>query len=94
MVEILGAACWWGDGGILREISRHSSVEQIDICELDQTLIDVYKQFFPEIAVGFEDPRVNVYINDGVAFLKAVPEGTYDVIILYAFACMGIVECL
>ncbi|XP_030530452.1 spermidine synthase 2-like [Rhodamnia argentea] len=78
-----------GDGGILREISRHLSVEQIDICEIDQMVIDVYKQFFPEIAVGYEDPRVKVYIDDGVAFMKAVPEGTYDVIILDAFESIG-----
>ncbi|KAK3435805.1 hypothetical protein EUGRSUZ_C00527 [Eucalyptus grandis] len=78
-----------GDGGILREISRHTFVEQIDIYELDQMVIDVYKQFFPEIAIGYEDLRVNVNINQGVAFLKAVPEGTYDVIILDAFECMG-----
>lgn len=83
-----------GDGGILRKISHHSSVEQIDICELDQKVIDVYKQFFLEIAVGYEDPRVNVYTIDGVAFLKAIFEGTYDAIILDAFECMGIVECL
>lgn len=30
-----------GDGGILREISRHSSVEHIDICEMDKMVIDV-----------------------------------------------------
>lgn len=30
-----------GDGGVLREISRHSSVELIDICEIDQMVIDV-----------------------------------------------------
>lgn len=30
-----------GDGGILREISRHSSVEHIDICEIDKMVIDV-----------------------------------------------------
>ena len=41
-----------GDGGILREISRHSSVEHIDICEIDTMLIDVsissttYARFF------------------------------------------------
>ena len=36
-----------GDGGILREISRHSSVEQMDICEIDTMLIDVSKMFDP-----------------------------------------------
>lgn len=30
-----------GDGGVLREVSRHSSVEQIDICEIDKMVIDV-----------------------------------------------------
>ena len=30
-----------GDGGVLREISRHSSVEIIDICEIDKLVIDV-----------------------------------------------------
>ncbi|KAK9277956.1 hypothetical protein L1049_027513 [Liquidambar formosana] len=64
-----------GDGGILREISRHSSVEQIDICEIDPMVIDVYKEFFPDIAVGYEDPRVILHIGDGIAFLKAVPGG-------------------
>ena len=30
-----------GDGGVLREICRHSSVEHIDICEIDKMVIDV-----------------------------------------------------
>lgn len=30
-----------GDGGVLREVSRHSSVEHIDICEIDKLVIDV-----------------------------------------------------
>ncbi|KAL8121215.1 hypothetical protein AgCh_018098 [Apium graveolens] len=71
-----------GDGGVLREVSRHSSVEQIDICEIDKMVVDVSKQFFPEVAVGYEDPRVKLHIGDGVAFLKAVPEGTYDAVIV------------
>ncbi|PKI59147.1 hypothetical protein CRG98_020513 [Punica granatum] len=31
-----------GDGGILREISRHASVELIDICEIDEMIIKIY----------------------------------------------------
>ena len=34
-----------GDGGVLREISRHNSVESIDICEIDQLVIDVKLSF-------------------------------------------------
>ncbi|KAL0408616.1 UNVERIFIED_CONTAM: Spermidine synthase 1 [Sesamum radiatum] len=71
-----------GDGGVLREVSRHSSVEKIDICEIDKMVVDVSKQFFPRVAVGFDDSRVTLHIGDGVAFLKAVPEGTYDAVIV------------
>eukprot|EP00252_Welwitschia_mirabilis_P011242 TRINITY_DN25306_c0_g1_i1.p1 TRINITY_DN25306_c0_g1~~TRINITY_DN25306_c0_g1_i1.p1 ORF type:complete len:364 (-),score=79.84 TRINITY_DN25306_c0_g1_i1:207-1298(-) len=71
-----------GDGGVLREVSRHISVEHIDICEIDEMVINVSKQFFPSLAVGFEDPRVNVHVGDGVAFLKDSLEGKYDVVIV------------
>ncbi|XP_028557178.1 spermidine synthase 1 isoform X3 [Dendrobium catenatum] len=71
-----------GDGGVLREVSRYPSVEQINICEIDKMVVDVSKQFFPNLAVGFEDPRVNLHIGDGVAFLKNAPEGTYDAVIV------------
>ncbi|KAG1326645.1 spermidine synthase 1 [Cocos nucifera] len=76
-----------GDGGVLREVSRYSFVEQIDICEIDKMVVDVSKQYFPHLAVGFEDPRVNLHIGDddqhtGVAFLKGVAEGTYDAVIV------------
>ncbi|KAI4336121.1 hypothetical protein L6164_014689 [Bauhinia variegata] len=74
-----------GDGGILREISRHSSVEQIDICEIDTMLIDVYKEFFPDVAIGYEDCRVKLHVTDGTLFLNSVPSGTYDAIIVDAF---------
>ena len=30
-----------GDGGVLREVARHSCVEQIDICEIDKMVVDV-----------------------------------------------------
>ncbi|KAI4382595.1 hypothetical protein MLD38_008540 [Melastoma candidum] len=71
-----------GDGGVLREVSRHSSVEKIEICEIDKMVVEVSKKFFPDVAVGFDDPRVTLHIGDGVAFLKAVPEGTYDAVIV------------
>jgi spermidine synthase len=41
-----------GDGGVLREITRHSSVEHLDIAELDQMVIDVSKKFFPGMSCG------------------------------------------
>lgn len=71
-----------GDGGVLREVARHSSIEQIDICEIDKMVVDVSKQYFPDVAVGYEDPRVNLHIGDGVAFLRNASEGSYDAVIV------------
>lgn len=71
-----------GDGGVLREVARYSSVEQIDICEIDELVVKVSKEFFPDVAVGYEDPRVNLHIGDGVAFLNAAAPGTYDAVIV------------
>lgn len=71
-----------GDGGVLREVARHSSVEYIDICEIDQLVIDVSKKFFPDLAVGFEDPRVQLHVGDAVEFLRYAPKGKYDAIIV------------
>ncbi|KAM0946003.1 putative spermidine synthase [Dioscorea sansibarensis] len=71
-----------GDGGVLREISRHSSVEIIDICEIDDLVIDVCKKFFPDLSVGFDDPRVRLHVGDAVEFLRNASEGMYDAIIV------------
>lgn len=83
-----------GDGGVLREVSRHTSIEQIDICEIDKMVVDVAKEFFPEVAVGFDDPRVNLHIGDGVAFLREVPEGTYDAIVVDSSDPVGPAQAL
>ncbi|KAL4325723.1 hypothetical protein GQ457_11G032840 [Hibiscus cannabinus] len=71
-----------GDGGVLREIARHNSVQHIDICEIDRMVIEVSKKFFPELAAGFDDARVCLHVGDAVEFLTHVPEGKYDAIIV------------
>ncbi|KAL7543347.1 hypothetical protein ACHAXR_012667 [Thalassiosira sp. AJA248-18] len=69
-----------GDGGVLREIARHPSVEEIVICELDKDVIEVSKKYLPTLAKGFDDPRVKVYIRDGAKFMKE-NQSAFDVII-------------
>ena len=71
-----------GDGGVIREVVKHSSVKSITICEIDQVVIDAGKQYFPSVASAWKDPRVTLHCGDGNVFL-AQPEniGKYDVII-------------
>eukprot|EP00696_Hemimastix_kukwesjijk_P010454 gnl/Hemi2/23180_TR7775_c0_g1_i1.p1 gnl/Hemi2/23180_TR7775_c0_g1~~gnl/Hemi2/23180_TR7775_c0_g1_i1.p1 ORF type:complete len:300 (+),score=118.19 gnl/Hemi2/23180_TR7775_c0_g1_i1:44-901(+) len=69
-----------GDGGVLREVCKHQCVEQVFMCEIDQGVIDASKQFFPQMACSFNDPRLQLFVGDGNAFLDGKVE-QYDVII-------------
>jgi len=82
-----------GDGGILREVGRHDCVKNIDFCEIDEEVIKVAKEFLPNIACGFDDPRVNVHIEDGNAFVHA-QKNKYDVIIVDSSDPIGPGEAL
>lgn len=70
-----------GDGGILREVLRHPEVEHVTMVEIDQAVVDMCKQYFPKHSDGaFDDPRVNLVIDDGVDFIVNNKE-LFDVII-------------
>lgn len=69
-----------GDGGVLREVLKHPSVKSATLCDIDEAVPRVSKQFLPHMAAGFNDPRVTVFIGDGFQFLKDKP-GQFDVII-------------
>jgi len=82
-----------GDGGVLREIGRHTQVETIDFCEIDEDVIAVSKEFLPSLACGYDDPRVKVHIGDGHAFVKN-KINAYDVIIVDSSDPIGPGEAL
>ena len=70
-----------GDGGVLREVGRHTCIESIDFCEIDDEIIKLSKKFLPQIACGFDDPRININIEDGSQYIKR-QKNRYDVIIV------------
>lgn len=71
-----------GDGGVVRELLKHDSVENITLCEIDSMVVDVSKKFFPHVASGLEDSRVNVHFGDGIAYIKEQKESSVDLIIV------------
>jgi len=71
-----------GDGGIAREVLKHESVEHVTMVEIDAGVVDFSKEYLPMLSQGaFEDPRLNLVINDGAVFMKENTE-TFDVIIV------------
>ena len=69
-----------GDGGVARTCIEYPEIEHIDVVEPDEMFVDVSKEFFPETAKGFEDPRVTVTNMDGLRFLRRCTD-KYDLII-------------
>ncbi|SEN04959.1 spermidine synthase [Pseudomonas sp. ok272] len=70
-----------GDGGMLREVAKHRGVEHITMVEIDGTVVDMCKEFLPNHSKGaFDDPRLNLVIDDGMRFV-ATTEEKFDVII-------------
>ncbi|MCH9742807.1 MAG: polyamine aminopropyltransferase [Proteobacteria bacterium] len=70
-----------GDGGILREVLKHPCVEQVTMVEIDAAVIEVAKRYFPGHSAGaFDDPRLNLVIGDGVAFVNET-NASFDVVI-------------
>jgi spermidine synthase len=70
-----------GDGGMLREALRHP-VERVTMVEIDRSVIDLCTTYLPSISGGaFDDPRANIVIDDGAAFMAADGD-RYDVIIV------------
>lgn len=83
-----------GDGGVLRELARFKGLDEIHMAEIDAMVPETAKRFFPEMAVGFTDPRVTVHICDGIKFVQDTPANTYDVIIVDSSDPVGPAEVL
>ncbi|GFS16078.1 spermidine synthase [Elysia marginata] len=69
-----------GDGGVVREVLKYSSVKEVVLCEIDQMVIDVCKQHLPSMADCLTNPRVTIHTADGAEYVRNNPK-QFDVII-------------
>lgn len=70
-----------GDGGVVREFAKHKDIKRIDLVEIDERVIEVSREYFPNCTSALDDPRVNILPQDGFAFIKA-KNNEYDIIII------------
>lgn len=69
-----------GDGGVLREVVKHDTVETAILCDIDEAVIRVSKKYLPGMSIGFQHPSVQTHIGDGFKFL-ADRKNEFDIII-------------
>ena len=70
-----------GDGGVVRELAKYDTVEQMDVVEADPLLVEVCRKYFPQMACSLNDPRVHIYHEDGLRFIRSKSDA-YDLIII------------
>ncbi|BFH71830.1 MAG: polyamine aminopropyltransferase [Paenibacillus dendritiformis] len=70
-----------GDGGVMREIMKHPSVEKAVLVDIDGKVIEYSKKYLPEIACELDNPRVEVQVNDGYMHILN-SKNEYDVIMV------------
>ncbi len=78
-VLIIGA----GDGGVLRRVLMHASVERAVLVEIDGEVMRLAREHLPAIGGGaWEDARAEIVTGDGIAYVRDAAPASFDVIIV------------
>lgn len=76
-VLVIGA----GDGGTVRELTRYKTIKNIDMVEIDESVVKASKEFLPFTSNKLDDERVKLFFEDGIKFVKG-KQSLYDLIIV------------
>ena len=71
-----------GDGGTIREIFKYPSIEEVVMVEIDEAVIRASKEFLPEIAKEFGNPKLKLIIGDGIEYVQKAAAESFDAIIV------------
>ena len=84
-----------GDGGILRRVLEHRTIERAVMVEIDGEVIRLARDHMPDIAgTAWSDPRADVIVGDGLAFVAESPAAAFDVVIVDSTDPAGVGETL
>lgn len=82
-----------GDGGAVREVMKHDSVEKLYFVEIDREVIETSKKFFPAVSCQIENERVEIKNMDGAEFIRNHKE-EFDVVIVDSTDIIGFAKSL
>lgn len=90
-VLIIGA----GDGGVLRRVLQHHTVEKAVMVEIDEDVVALSKEFLPKISNDcWLDSRAEVIIGDGIQYVAEADAESFDIIIVDSTDPIGVGEVL
>ncbi len=77
-----------GDGGTVREVLKHDTVERVVLCEIDGMVIDACKKYLPTISCGLDDPKVEILVQDAIEYIKN-KKNEFDIVLIDSTDPMG-----
>ena len=83
-----------GDCGTLREVLRHPGVTRAVQVDIDAGVTEAARQFFPELTQANDDQRAELRFEDGLQYIAAAGDASFDVVIVDSTDPVGIAEGL
>ena len=77
-----------GDGGTVREVLKHNTVEKVILCEIDGLVIDVCKKYLPTISCELDNPKCEILVEDAIEYIKD-KENMFDIVLIDSTDPMG-----
>ena len=77
-----------GDGGTVREVLKHDTVEKVVLCEIDGMVIDVCKKYLPTLSWELDNPKCEILVEDAIEYIKD-KENMFDIILIDSTDPMG-----
>ena len=70
-----------GDGGTVREVLKHDSVESAVMVEIDEVVVEACRTYLPSVRQALDDPRLQIIFDDGIRYV-AETRAYFDVAIV------------
>jgi len=77
-----------GDGGTVREVLKHKTVEKVVLCEIDGLVIEACKEHLPTIACELDNPKCEILVEDAIEYIKD-KENMFDIVLIDSTDPMG-----
>ena len=77
-----------GDGGTVREVLKHDTVEKVVLCEIDGMVIEACKKYLPTIACELDNPKCEILVEDAIEYIKDKKD-MFDIVLIDSTDPMG-----
>jgi len=77
-----------GDGGTIREVLKHDTVEKAVLCEIDGLVIEACKEHLPTFACELDNPKCEILVEDAIEYIKDKVD-MFDIVLIDSTDPMG-----